>query len=265
MRLTSTHAWAMPGIYISLLLVFIASVAATIYFCLSMSDGMHMSGGWTMSMIWMRMPGQTWLSSAIMFLAMWTAMMVAMMLPSAMPMILSYYRMRRSQCSCGCLRSTLTMAAAYFLIWIVMGAVVYLVGVPFAAAAMHSMKLSHAIPAIIAAAVLLAGCLQFMPWTMRSLCRCRESTFLGMSSPHHHWGLPLRTGISRGIACVVCCSGPMAVLLMLGMMNPFVIIITTVVIAMEKLMPRPEIVVRLMGAAALILGLMMFYKLIQSA
>ena len=44
-----------------------------------------MPGGWTMSMVWMRMPGQTWPGAAASFLGMWVVMMVAMMLPSLAP------------------------------------------------------------------------------------------------------------------------------------------------------------------------------------
>jgi predicted metal-binding membrane protein len=47
-------------------------------------------GGWTMSLAWMRMPGQTcgqtWPGAAASFLGMWVVMMVAMMLPSLVPM-----------------------------------------------------------------------------------------------------------------------------------------------------------------------------------
>ena len=67
---------------------FIVSVAATVYFSHSMCGEMEMPGGWTMSMMWMRMHGQTWIDSATAFLLMWLAMMVAMMLPSALPMFL---------------------------------------------------------------------------------------------------------------------------------------------------------------------------------
>jgi hypothetical protein len=44
------------------LLLFGASAAVTVIRCISMPamDGMPMPGGWTMSMTWMRMPGQTW-------------------------------------------------------------------------------------------------------------------------------------------------------------------------------------------------------------
>src|SRR5437016_14460619 len=71
---------------------FIASVAATVYFCRSMCCEMEMPGGWTMSRMWMRMPGQTWSASAASFLLMWLAMMVAMMLPSALPTFLQQNR-----------------------------------------------------------------------------------------------------------------------------------------------------------------------------
>jgi hypothetical protein len=51
---------------------------------------MPMPGGWTMSMAWMRMPGQTWPGAAASFLGMWVVMMVAMMLPSLVPMLWRY-------------------------------------------------------------------------------------------------------------------------------------------------------------------------------
>ena len=57
-----------------------------------MAGGMPMPGGWTMGMMWMRMPGQGWTAAAAMFVVMWAAMMVAMMLPSTWPMLRLYHR-----------------------------------------------------------------------------------------------------------------------------------------------------------------------------
>jgi predicted metal-binding membrane protein len=73
-------------------LLFAASAAVTIVWCGSMSamGEMPMPGGWTMSMAWMRMPGQTWPGVAASFLGMWVVMMVAMMLPSLVPMLWRY-------------------------------------------------------------------------------------------------------------------------------------------------------------------------------
>ena len=47
-------------------LLFIGSAAVTISWCASMAQmpGMDMPGGWTMSMTWMRMPGQSWSGAA---------------------------------------------------------------------------------------------------------------------------------------------------------------------------------------------------------
>src|SRR6185295_7209410 len=73
-------------------LLFAASAAGTVVWCASMSamGGMSMPGGWTMSMAWMRMPGQTWPGAAATFVGMWIVMMVAMMLPSLVPMLWRY-------------------------------------------------------------------------------------------------------------------------------------------------------------------------------
>jgi len=57
---------------------------------MSTMGGMPMPGGWTMSMAWMRMPGQTWLGATASFLGMWLVMMFAMMLPSLLPMLRHY-------------------------------------------------------------------------------------------------------------------------------------------------------------------------------
>jgi hypothetical protein len=75
-------------------LLFAASTAVTIVWCGSMSamGEMPMPGGWSMSMTWMLMPGQTWLDTAASFLGMWVVMMVAMMLPSSVPMLWRYRR-----------------------------------------------------------------------------------------------------------------------------------------------------------------------------
>ena len=56
-----------------LALLFAARTAATIVWCASMSamGEMPVPGGGTMSMAWMRMPGQTWPVATASFLGMW--------------------------------------------------------------------------------------------------------------------------------------------------------------------------------------------------
>src|SRR5262249_26476303 len=116
-------------------LLFAVSALATVWWCGSMPGGMPMPGGWTMSMAWMRMPGQTWPAAVASFMAMWVLMMVAMMLPSLVPMLSRYRRAVRSCAERRLGALTAIAGAGYFFAWAAFGAAVYPVGVVLAAAA----------------------------------------------------------------------------------------------------------------------------------
>jgi predicted metal-binding membrane protein len=234
---------------------FCLSAAATIYFCRSMSGGMEMPGGWTMSMMWMRMPGQTWLMSGSMFLLMWLAMMVAMMLPSAMPMLNRYRRWRGGEGAVGI--STLFVAGGYFGVWMAIGLVTYFASVSWAYATMHWDGLSHLVPVLTGAIVVLSGAIQFSRWKLAALKRCRDPLACAVeqttSGPESAWGY----GVKQGALCAICCAGPMLALLVLGAMNLTVMALIAAVITLEKLAPNPELVARISGSMALLLGVAM--------
>ena len=144
-------------------LLFAASAAVTIAWCESMSamGGMPMPGGWTMSMAWMRMPGQTWPGAAASFLGMWVVMMVAMMLPSLVPM-LSRYRQavgRTGEARLGWL--TALVGVGYFFVWTAIGLAAFPLGVALATVEMQLPALARAVPIAVGGVVLIAGALQF--------------------------------------------------------------------------------------------------------
>src|SRR5437016_8982264 len=113
----------LPAEFIAVcVLAFVAGVSATVYFCHSMCCEMEMPGGWTMSMMWMRMPGQTWSASATGFLLMWLAMMVAMMLPSALPMLLNFRRSLTENGNGNFGTPMIFVALGYFFVWLLTGA-----------------------------------------------------------------------------------------------------------------------------------------------
>jgi len=241
-------------------MTFVASVAATIYFYRSMSGGMPMPGDWTMSMMWMRMPGQTWPAATAMFLLMWLAMMVAMMLPSAMPMLLRYRRALLAHGQSRVALPTIILAAGYFFVWFGIGALVYVPGVVFALATMRSAGISHAVPVLTGAALAISGCFQFTSWKMCGLRQCRGSQHCPAPLVHGTPQAAWRHGLSQGAACAICCTGPMLTLLVLGAMNLTVMAIIAALIALEKLMPKPEWIVQLSGLAALSAGLFMILR-----
>ncbi|MCI0746417.1 MAG: DUF2182 domain-containing protein [Verrucomicrobia subdivision 3 bacterium] len=224
-------------------LAFVASVSATAYFCRSCCE-MEMPGGWTMSMMWTRMPGQSWSASAISFLFMWLAMMVAMMMPSALPTFLKTKRQWPPLCC---------MVSGYFAIWLAAGVGTYALGVAFAAIAMRSELFSRAVPWLLGASLIAAGAIQFTRWKMMHLLRCRSSFGCAILCPEHETGF--RLGCKQGAACCLCCAAPMIILIVLGMMNPLVMIVVAIAIAAEKLLPRPEIVAQYVGIAAILTGI----------
>ena len=130
-------------------LLFATSAALTIAWCGAMPamGGMPMPGGWTMSMAWMRMPGQTWPGAAASFIGMWVVMMVAMMLPSVVAHAVA---LPRGDGHAGETRLAVGgprwWASGTSCMWTVFGMAVFPVGVALAALEMRQPALAGAVP-----------------------------------------------------------------------------------------------------------------------
>lgn len=121
---------------------------------------------------------------------------------------------------------------------------------------MRSELISRTVPLLLVASLTGAGAFQFTRWKMTHLLRCRSPFGCTASCPQNETSF--RLGCKQGVACCVCCASPMTILLALGMMNPLVMIVVTIVIAAEKVLPWPEIVARSVGVAAIVLGVIEF-------
>jgi predicted metal-binding membrane protein len=201
-------------------LLFAASTAVTIVWCASMSamGGMPMPGGWTMSMAWMRMPGQTWPGAAASFLGMWVVMMVAMMLPSLVPMLWRYRQAvgRTGETRLG--RLTVLVGVGYFFVWAAFGMAAFVLGVMLAAVEMQLPALARAVPTAVGVVVLIAGALQFTAWKAHHLACCREAPGCGRTLPAGA-GTAWRYGLRLGRHCSYCCAGLTAILVVVGIMR----------------------------------------------
>ena len=156
-------------------LLFAVSAAGTIVWCASMSamGETPMPGGWTMSMAWIRMPGQTWPGAAASFLCMWVAMMVAMMLPSLVPMLWRYRRAIGKPGETHLGRLTALVGGGYFFVWTVFGVAAFPLGVALAAIEMRQPALASAAAVAVGVVILIAGSLQLTPWKPRHLASPR--------------------------------------------------------------------------------------------
>ncbi len=231
--------------------MFATASAITLYFVDTMSGGMSMPGDWTMSMMWMTMPGQAALTAAATFLFMWLAMMVAMMLPSALPVLLVYRRVMlfRGEPHLG-LRTAL-VGTGYFTVWTAFGIMAYGFGLAIARAAMVSEVASRLVPLAAGVALVVAGIWQLTPWKFACLKHCRHPLHLLA----RHLGGASRGafgfGVHHGGYCAGCCWGLMLMLLVLGAMSLATMILAAAVIAAEKLLARGEAIARGVGITAI--------------
>jgi predicted metal-binding membrane protein len=242
-------------------LLFAGSATLTIVWCASMSAmGMPMPGGWTMSMAWMRMPGQTWLGAAASFLGMWVVMMVAMMLPSLVPMLRRYRQAvdRTSATRLGPL--TAIAGAGYFFVWTLVGLAVFPLGVALAEVEMRQPELARAVPIGAGVVVLIAGALQFSAWKARHLACCREASPFARAEVSASFGETWRHGLRLGLHCSQCCAGLIAILLVLGVMDLRVMAVVTAAITSERLAPAGERVARAIGAVVVGAGLFLIAR-----
>jgi len=240
--------------YLVALVVFLFAGGATLYFNQSMSGGMAMPGNWTMSMMWMPMGGK--LMSAAIFTLMWLAMMVAMMLPSMVPILFLYRRAATFRGEEHLGQAMFVLGVGYFLVWTLFGVVAYLIGVLITRGAMHSDAFSRALPLAAGLALCVAGTYQLTPWKSACLKHCRVP--LTLIAAHLNQGRlgALRIGIHHGAFCAACCWALMLIQLVLGVMNLTVMAAVAVVIALEKLFARGVWLARVVGAAAIVAGML---------
>jgi predicted metal-binding membrane protein len=232
-------------------LLFLASAAVTVAWGASMSvmGGMPMPGGWTMSMAWMRMPGQTWPAFAASFLGMWVVMMMAMMLPSLVPALWRYREM-------GLGRLTALVGAGYFFVWTLFGVAAFALGVALTTLAMQQSALARAIPIAAGAVVLIAGAYQLTARKARELAICRAQPGRGRALPADA-GTAWRHGLHLGLHCSRCCGGLMAILLVIGVMDLRAMAAVAAAITIERLAPAAERVARATGVVVVGAGLLL--------
>lgn len=231
-------------------LLFAFSVAGTVYWCGSMSGGMEMPGGWTMSMAWMRMPGQSWSDAAALFLCMWLLMMAAMMLPVLTPMLLAYYGAPRPA------RGRWLAGGGYLAVWTAFGVLAYVPGVLLARLAMQSDAFALWVPVLTSAAVVLLGVFQMTEWKLSELERCRAVTSraTGAAGGRSAWA----HGLHLGFCCLRCNANLMLVQLVAGVMDLRLMGLLTLAVSAERLAPAPRAVARAVGVAIVAAGMARF-------
>ena len=209
----------------------------------------------TVSMMWMRMPGQTWAGVAMSFLGMWIVMTAAMMLPSLVPML---WRFRQAVGAVERVRLawlTAVVAAGYFFVWTAVGMGVFPLGVAVAAMATRVPAPATAVSIAVALTLLVAGFLQLTGWKARRLAFFRETR-----SVSAHTRAAWSRGLSLGLHCASSCAGLMSVVLVVGIMDLRAMAVATLAITVERLAPSGPRVAQAIGGLGLAAGLLLIVR-----
>ncbi len=194
------------------------------------------------------------LTFALMLL-MWWIMMIGMMVPSAAPMILLFARVHRKKLAdqTPALRTAL-FTLGYIVAWAVFSLV--------ATAAQWGLgRLSLLTPMMVSTSNLLgaglflaAGRYQLSPLKHVCLRHCRSPvTYLASHWRTGHLGA-FRMGLGHGLFCVGCCWFLMGLLFFGGVMNLLWVGAIAILVLVEKVAPRGELVGRIGGAIMLCFG-----------
>ncbi|HET7576277.1 MAG TPA: DUF2182 domain-containing protein [Sphingomicrobium sp.] len=185
---------------------------------------------------------------------MWWLMMAAMMLPSAAPAIMLYARVRQSRDGDPAVARTWIFLAGYIAMWLLFSLV--------AAGAQQlltggSMALGNRYGE--AAVLIAAGLYQLSPLKSACLRQCRAPAQFLSRHWRPGWQGAVRLGMLHGAYCVGCCWMLMALLFVGGVMNLLWVVGLTVIVGIEKLAPKGDLLGRVAGVPLIGLGLLRFF------
>lgn len=184
--------------------------------------------------------GAAWSAGSLLPLfLMWAGMMVAMMLPSAAPMILTFAavsRNRRRQ-----ERPYVPVAifvAGYVAVWTAFSGLAAVAQWILHRQALLSPAMASRSAWLGGLLLLAAGIFQFTPLKNTCLAHCRAPFEFIMTRWREGARGAFRMGVEHGLFCTGCCWALMGLLFVAGVMNILWIAALSLLVGLEKLLPR---------------------------
>ena len=198
----------------------------------------------------MAMPAMTYWSTAdaLFMFIMWAVMMFAMMLPSVTPTVLIFGRVREKREAAGRIFApTGAFVAGYLFVWVGFSLIATLTNWSMHTGGMMSSMMGKVSAQTGGVLLIAAGLFQ---WT-RLKNACLEHCRSPMSFLMQHWregsGGAALMGAHHGIYCLGCCWLLMLLLFTLGVMNLAWVAALTILVLVEKVIPRGEVLGRGLG------------------
>jgi predicted metal-binding membrane protein len=191
----------------------------------------------------------------VLVFAMWAIMMVAMMLPSATPMVRTFVRSAQGQPGHSVASLTSAFVGGYLAIWTLFSAVITLSQWGLLELRLVTPMMESASAWLSGGLLVAAGVFQFTEFKNACLNKCRAPMGFLMTE----WRPGVRgaffMGLRHGAYCTGCCAMLMLLLFVLGVMNLGWIIVLTLVVLAEKLLPAESVwPTRALGAGLIAWG-----------
>jgi predicted metal-binding membrane protein len=190
------------------------------------------------------------------FTAMWTVMMAAMMLPAVAPMVL-LFASAQARLGNDAAVSTWIFITGYLLVWAAVGIIVYVVVQAGSDVATRLAPIARSEwgPLALGATLAGAGLYQFTPLKRACLSHCRSP--LAFVAQHWRAGRvgALAMGLQHGAFCLGCCWALFAVMVAAGVMSLAWMLLLTLVVFVEKVLPHGRSAGAATGIALAALGI----------
>jgi predicted metal-binding membrane protein len=187
---------------------------------------------------------------------MWAIMMAGMMLPSATPVILLVDKLNfQRKMKEATYTHSLYFVVGYLLAWILYSALITLVQWGLHSVSLLSPMMSSSNDVFSGVLLIVAGFYQWSTLKLKCLQLCRSP--LNMLTTQWREGIlgAITLGFKHGQYCLACCWFLMALLFVTGVMNLKWILVLTLLVMIEKCLPRGDVISKALGCLLISLGL----------
>ena len=197
---------------------------------------------WLPNTYWMPPMNNVWsFNDFYQLFVMWAIMMIAMMSPSIVGSVLMYAKVNKAKIEQGLQYTpTFIFYFGYLIAWVIYSLVISIIQYPLQLEALMNPMLASVSQTLSAIVLIIAGIYQFTPYKNACLDKCRSPLSLIMAQWQDGPLGALKMGLSNGFYCVFCCWFLMAILLVAGVMNMTFVVILTLFVLLEKLLPVPD-------------------------
>ena len=209
--------------------------------------------------MWMPPRGGTRVWTAFdffMLFLMWFTMMIAMMTPTVVPMVTMFATVNKSKKQKQLpYAPTWLFLAGYLLAWGLFSVVISFIQWPLHEVGLLNPMMDSRSYLLSGGILVLAGIYQFTPLKDVCLNQCRTPLSFVLAQWKDGYDGAIKMGFHHGIFCVGCCWALMLILFAVGVMNMLWVILITIFVLLEKVLPfSPKTMRTITGLGLIIWG-----------